>query len=145
VTIDGVRLDIGFIVHLYTPFGTRSNYRAIADLHTLQITAINTKPSAACSVFNSRFLVTDVSGDSATSRAQVLLSRFQYRTACQLSTEPVNSGWGSRYIASGQTQQKTPPPTGFFCYGLLPSDSSDAVDMFTGRYQETGLILQPIL
>jgi hypothetical protein len=45
------------------------------------------KSSPACSVFNNRFLVTDVhSGDSSDSRARVLPSRFQYRTDCQLSS-----------------------------------------------------------
>jgi hypothetical protein len=28
----------GFIDHLYTPLGTTSNYNAVADFHTLQIT-----------------------------------------------------------------------------------------------------------
>jgi hypothetical protein len=31
-------LDIGFIDHLYTQVVTKSNYSAIANLHTLQIT-----------------------------------------------------------------------------------------------------------
>jgi hypothetical protein len=49
------------------------NYSTITDLHTLQITAANTKSFPARSVFNSRFLVTDVnSGDSSASCAQVL-------------------------------------------------------------------------
>jgi hypothetical protein len=58
----------------YTRLGTTSNYSAIANLHTLQFTDANTKSSPACTVFNSRFLVTDVnSWDSSFSRAQVLL------------------------------------------------------------------------
>jgi hypothetical protein len=42
VTIDGAWI-VGFIDHLYTPLGT-STYSAIADLHTLQITAAPAKP-----------------------------------------------------------------------------------------------------
>jgi hypothetical protein len=34
----------GFIDHSYTPFGTTSNYRAIADFSTLQITTAPVKP-----------------------------------------------------------------------------------------------------
>jgi hypothetical protein len=40
----GFRLDIGFIDHLYTQLGTTSNYSAIANLHTLQITTAFAKP-----------------------------------------------------------------------------------------------------
>jgi hypothetical protein len=62
-------MDIEFLTQL----GNTSNYSAIADLHTSQITAANTKSSPARSVFNIRFLVTDVnSGDSSASRAWVL-------------------------------------------------------------------------
>jgi hypothetical protein len=61
-----------WMLDLLTQLGTVSNYSATADLHTLQITAANTKFSAAHSVFNSRFLVTDFNnGDSSASRAQV--------------------------------------------------------------------------
>jgi hypothetical protein len=42
--------------------------------------------------------------------------------------------WGPRCIASGRTQQKTPPQQSLCCYGLLPSDSGD-IDVFTGHYQ----------
>jgi hypothetical protein len=50
--------------------------------------SLHAKSFPAHSVFNSSFLVTDVnSGDSSASRAQVLPSRFQYITACQVSTE----------------------------------------------------------
>jgi hypothetical protein len=67
----GFGLVNGFIDH--TPLGTSSNYSAIADLHTLQITIPHIESSPACSVFNSRFLVKDInSGGSSASRAQVL-------------------------------------------------------------------------
>jgi hypothetical protein len=50
--------------------------------------SLHADSSLTCSVFNSRFLVTNVnSGDSSAFCAQVLPSRFQYRTDCQLSTE----------------------------------------------------------
>jgi hypothetical protein len=63
-----------FIDHLYTPLGTTSNYSAIADLHSYK--SLHAKSSPACSVFNSRFLVTAYnSGYSLASRAQALLSQ----------------------------------------------------------------------
>jgi hypothetical protein len=69
----GYGLVNGFIDHLHSPLVTTSNYSATANLHTLQFTAVNTKSSLARSVFNSRFLVTDVnSGYSSASLAQVL-------------------------------------------------------------------------
>jgi hypothetical protein len=46
--------------------------------------------------------------------------------------------WGTRYRASGRTQQKTPPPTIFYFYGRLPSDISDNIDVFTDRCLVTG-------
>jgi hypothetical protein len=39
-------------------FGNTSNYSAIAILHTLQMTAADTKPSPASNIFTCRFLVT---------------------------------------------------------------------------------------
>jgi hypothetical protein len=45
MTIDGgMGLVNGFTDHLYTPLGTTSNYSAIANLHTLQITTAPPKP-----------------------------------------------------------------------------------------------------
>jgi hypothetical protein len=53
-------------VFLYTQLGATSNYNAIADLHTLQITTAQATSSQ--SVFTSRFLVTDLNnGDSSAS------------------------------------------------------------------------------
>jgi hypothetical protein len=48
----------GFIDHLHTPLGTTSNYSAIANLHTLQITTPDATPFPACCAFNSRSLAT---------------------------------------------------------------------------------------
>jgi hypothetical protein len=62
----GFGLVTGFIDHLYTRLGTTSNYNAIADLHTLQITKAHAK--SAQSAFSSHFLVTDLNnGDSSAS------------------------------------------------------------------------------
>jgi hypothetical protein len=58
VTIDGVWIG-EYIDHFTTRFVITNNYNAIANLHTLQITAANTKSSRACNVFTRRFLVTD--------------------------------------------------------------------------------------
>jgi hypothetical protein len=43
VTIDGVRLEIGFTDHFNTSLVTTLNYCVIADLHTLEITTAYTK------------------------------------------------------------------------------------------------------
>jgi hypothetical protein len=66
----------GFIDHLYTRFGTTSNYSATANLHSSQITAAPAEPFPACCVFISRFLAAaSNSGDSSASRSQVLSSQ----------------------------------------------------------------------
>jgi hypothetical protein len=68
-------MDIEFIDHLYTPLGTTGNYNTITNLYILQITTALAKPLPACCVLTSRSLVTaSNSGDSSTTRAQVILS-----------------------------------------------------------------------
>jgi hypothetical protein len=44
VTIDGVWIGEWIYYDLYTPLGTASNYSAIANLHTLEITVAPAKP-----------------------------------------------------------------------------------------------------
>jgi hypothetical protein len=51
----GYRLANGFINHLYAPLGTASNYSAIADLHTSQITAASAKPFSSLLCFHQPF------------------------------------------------------------------------------------------
>jgi hypothetical protein len=64
----------GIIDNLYTQLETTNSYSATANLPTLQITTTTSKPFPAY-VFFSRFLVmASNSGDSSTSRAQVLSS-----------------------------------------------------------------------
>jgi hypothetical protein len=66
--LTGYGLDIGLIEHLYTALGTTRNYRAIGDVHTLQITTAHTKPFPDCLVLTSRSLaMTSNSGDSSPS------------------------------------------------------------------------------
>jgi hypothetical protein len=61
-------LDIGFIDHLYTQLGTRSNYSITANLQTLQITTTHAKSFPAFCVFTGVSLVTaSNSGDSLVS------------------------------------------------------------------------------
>jgi hypothetical protein len=181
VTKDGVW--IGFVDHLHTPLGNTSNYSAIANLHTLQITAAPLNLFLACCVFNSRSLATaSNSADSSASRDHVVTVQWisrKWALTYQLTTsfhftqlnfipgwrpfhtnllvfssqadfqlnslthQPAASrhfaqpAWGARYVASGRTQRKIPPPTVPFCYERLPSDSPDIVFVFTGRYQTT--------
>jgi hypothetical protein len=62
-----------FTGHLYTPLVTTSNYNAIANPHTLQITI--THASSSQFGFTSRVLVTDINnGDSSASVLSLLLS-----------------------------------------------------------------------
>lgn len=76
---------------LLTLLGTTSNYSALADLHTLEMTAANTKSSPARSVFNSRSLATaPICGDSAASCTQDLVTAVHAEglsiPSCQLPT-----------------------------------------------------------
>jgi hypothetical protein len=65
VTIDGIWIGEWIYWPLYTRLGTTSNYSAIADIHTLQITAAHAKPQS-CIVFPSRCLVSALNnGDSS--------------------------------------------------------------------------------
>jgi hypothetical protein len=67
------RRGMDWILDLLTQLATTSNYSATAYPHTLQITAANTRSSAARSVLKSRFMATEVnSGDFSASHAQVL-------------------------------------------------------------------------
>jgi hypothetical protein len=76
VTTDELYIVNGSIDHLYTPLGTKNNYLAIADIHTLQITTACVKPFPSFCVFNSHSLATaSNSGDSSASRAQVATVR----------------------------------------------------------------------
>jgi hypothetical protein len=71
----GFGLDIGFIDHFNTQLISISNYSAITNLHTLQITAANTKSSPTCSFRTSRFLITASNiGDSSASALKSTLN-----------------------------------------------------------------------
>jgi hypothetical protein len=73
----------GFIDNLHIPLRTTSNYSAIADFHTVQIT---TRYVFSCSGFTSHCLVTaNNNGDSSASVTMSLLSG-EYPTT-ELSTE----------------------------------------------------------
>jgi hypothetical protein len=73
----GYGLVNGFIDHLHTPIGTTSNYSAITNLHTLQITTVPAKPFPVCCFITSHLLATaSTNGDSSGSCAQVLLSQL---------------------------------------------------------------------
>jgi hypothetical protein len=70
----------GFIDHLYTPLGTTSDYRAIANFHILKITITPAAPFPVCCVFNSRSIATaSNNGDSSASRAHVVIVRRKSR------------------------------------------------------------------
>jgi hypothetical protein len=54
-------LETVFIDHFTTRIETTSNYSAITNIHTSQITTIHAKSFLACCVFTSRYLVTALS------------------------------------------------------------------------------------
>jgi hypothetical protein len=63
----------GCIGPLHEPLVTTSNYNSTASIHTLKVTAANTKCSPACSVFTSRLLaMASNSGDLSASRAHLI-------------------------------------------------------------------------
>jgi hypothetical protein len=77
------------ILDLLTLLRTTSNYIATANLHTFQIIRSPAKPFSACCVLTGRFLATaSNSGDSSTSRIQVLLSQPPMKGGCQLLQLP---------------------------------------------------------
>jgi hypothetical protein len=81
----GFRLVNGFIDHLYTQFGTISNYSTIAYLHNSQITTAPSKPFPACCVFISHSLATASNkGESSASCAQVLSSQPPMQNSTKL-------------------------------------------------------------
>jgi hypothetical protein len=84
--------------HLYTQLLATSNYNAIADLHTLQITRAHVKSSQ--SSFTSRFLVTDLNnGDTSSSVLTSLLSS-------EYSTTELSSKLRPAYNSSARTNGK---------------------------------------
>jgi hypothetical protein len=92
----GFGLEIGFIDHLQIV--TTRNYNAIANCHTLQITAAHVKPLQ--SVFTCRFPVIDLNnGDSSASVLTLLLSGeypttlLTALTRSSLHSLPYNSLW----------------------------------------------------
>jgi hypothetical protein len=82
----------GFIDHLYTRLGTTriSTYKAIAGLHTLQITRAHAKSSQ--SPFSSHFLATDVNnGDSSASVLTSLPLTSTHKLNCQYNYSAISS------------------------------------------------------
>jgi hypothetical protein len=78
---------MNWILDLLRPLGTTSNYSAIANLHTLQITTARAKTFPAYCALTTRSLATaSNSGDSSASDTQVLLSQPPVQDSCQLST-----------------------------------------------------------
>jgi hypothetical protein len=73
----GWMFDIGFIDHLYTQLVTTSNYNAIANLHTLQITRTHAKPSQ--SAFTTLFVVTDFKNGYSSPSVLMSLLSGEYR------------------------------------------------------------------
>jgi hypothetical protein len=75
----GLQMEYGFTIgfsnHLYTPLGSTSNYSAIVNLHTSQITTTHAKSLAACVLNNRSPSTASKSRDFSASHAQVLSSQ----------------------------------------------------------------------
>jgi hypothetical protein len=67
----------GFVDHLYTPLGTTSNYSALDNLHTLQITTAHAKPQSFI-IFRSRCLVTALNNGDSSASVHTSLPTGQY-------------------------------------------------------------------
>jgi hypothetical protein len=94
-----------FIDHLYAPLVSTSNYDAIANLHTLQIT--RTHVMSFHFAFTGRFLVTDLNSEDSSASVLTSLLSGEY-PATQLShsaqSEPeLLYDW--RFIASPSWRQ----------------------------------------
>jgi hypothetical protein len=88
------RQGMNCLLDLLTEVGTESNYSAIGDRDTLQITTTPAKYFPAFCVLTSRSLATaSNNGDPSASRAQVFLSQPPLQNSCQFPQLPtVNSG-----------------------------------------------------
>jgi hypothetical protein len=81
------RRGMDWILDLLTQLGTTSNYTAIANLHTSQITTVSAKHFPACCVLTSLSLATaSNSGDSSSCCAQVLSSQPPVQNSTNLWT-----------------------------------------------------------
>jgi hypothetical protein len=58
-------LVIGFLDHLYTPLGSKSNYGATANLRNSQITTAPAKHFPACYVFSRSLQTASDNADSS--------------------------------------------------------------------------------
>jgi hypothetical protein len=101
-----------WILDLLTQLRTTSN---------LQFTAANTRSSPARSLFNNRFLVTDINcGDSSASRS-VPSGPANIPQLNSLSFHQL--AWGPRYIASGGPNRKHPFQESLYCSRRVFTDS----------------------
>jgi hypothetical protein len=83
------------LTHLYTPLGTTSNYSAIANLHTLQITTAPVKPFSSLLYLQQLFPSNGFnSGHSSASRFHVVVRRISRNWTlvnCQLNYSAIYS------------------------------------------------------
>jgi hypothetical protein len=146
----GFGLDIGFIDHLYTQLVSTSNYTAIADLSTLQITTADAKSFPDCCVFTSRSLVTTSnSGDSSASALKFslnsdslpidsLLHRFPWTCA----GNAVHSRMLTVYAGTCLTSRSLAAAV-YSCLLRICSLVTDVVPLFRGRCLETNVVSEP--
>jgi hypothetical protein len=117
-------LYIGFLDHFCTAFGTTSNYSVTASLHTLQITAPTTKSSSACSFFQQPFPSNGFERRRFFSfpRSGPQTELFQFPSARLRSS----------LYSPGVYPNRKHRLKHFlcYCYGRLPSDNPDIVDVF---------------
>jgi hypothetical protein len=122
----GFGLEMGFID--LVQIITTSNYNAVTNLHTLQITTAHTKPSQ--SGFTSRFSVIDRnSGDSSANLLMSLLSGKYPTTELNFNLVPLITSWHRLH------REHRFQPFLYCCGGLVAVGTC----LFWGCYQVIGL------
>jgi hypothetical protein len=124
----------GFIVHLYARLLSRSNYSAIANLHNLQITATPgnlLQPAVSLPAVPWQRILT------------VEILQFHALTSLLSGEYPVSQLSRPGILIQprcGPNRKHRMQKFFYWCYGRLPSDSLDIVDVLTGRYQASPVL-----
>jgi hypothetical protein len=142
VTIDGV--CIGEWIYWPLIHSTRNYKQSTANLRNLQITAVNTKSSLACSVFTNRSLATaSNNGDSWTSRLHVVTFRRISRSSQLTANHQLRNSTDLRlpvlnFITPRRGRRRQDPVPPFACVTVA------AGTCLPSRCPETGLVYLPI-
>jgi hypothetical protein len=123
-----------FIGNFTTRLRTTSNYSAITNRHTLQITTAHSKSFSACCVFTSRFLVTASNSEVSSAFALTSLLSGEYPTT-ELTTKSQ-----SHIATNGQSVLVSSPHLGLMTRYLLLFDSYSLVIVGRHLWREDGSV-----